>query len=26
MNVITLSSIRTGRLYHPGNIPGTHLR
>jgi hypothetical protein len=24
MKVVRLSSPRTGRLYHPGNIPGTH--
>jgi hypothetical protein len=24
MKVITLSALRTGRLYPPGNIPGTH--
>ena len=24
MNVIWLSALRTGRLYHPGNILGTH--
>jgi len=24
MKVVTLSALRTGRLYPPGNIPGTH--
>ena len=24
MKVVRLSTLRTGRLYHPGNIPGTH--
>jgi len=24
MKVIRLSALRTGRLYPPGNIPGTH--
>ena len=24
MEVATLSALRTGRLYPPGNIPGTH--
>jgi hypothetical protein len=24
MNVVRLSPLRTGRLYAPGNIPGTH--
>jgi hypothetical protein len=24
MKVVRLSALRTGRLYHPGNIPGTH--
>jgi len=24
MKVVRLSSLRTGRLYSPGNIPGTH--
>ena len=25
MKVIELSALRTGRLYSPGNIPGTHI-
>ena len=25
MKVVRLSALRTGRLYPPGNIPGTHL-
>jgi len=24
MNLVWLSALRTGRLYHLGNIPGTH--
>jgi hypothetical protein len=24
MNVVRLSALRTGRLYSPGKIPGTH--
>jgi len=24
MKVVSLSALRTGRLYSPGNIPGTH--
>jgi len=24
--VVRLSALRTGRLYPPGNIPGTHFR
>jgi hypothetical protein len=24
MKVVSLSALGTGRLYHPGNIPGTH--
>jgi len=24
MKVVRLSAVRTGRLYPPGNIPGTH--
>ena len=24
MKVVRLSALSTGRLYHPGNIPGTH--
>jgi hypothetical protein len=24
MKVVRLSALRAGRLYHPGNIPGTH--
>jgi hypothetical protein len=24
MNVVRLSALRTGRIYPPGNIPGTH--
>jgi hypothetical protein len=24
MKVVRLSALRTGRLYHPGNFPGTH--
>jgi len=24
MNVVKLSALRTGRIYPPGNIPGTH--
>jgi len=26
MKVVSFSSLRTGRLYHPGNTPGTHFR
>jgi hypothetical protein len=25
MKVVSLSALRTGRFYPPGNIPGTHL-
>jgi len=24
MKVVSLSALRTGRLFYPGNIPGTH--
>jgi len=26
MNVVRLSALHNGRIYPPGNIPGTHLR
>jgi hypothetical protein len=26
MKVVRLSALRTGRVYPPGNIPGTHFR